>query len=123
MSVTNLRHLRLTDIPLEQLNPLLSRRLVNTPRLTFAQIFLKKGCKVPQHHHPNEQLSYVVEGRMVFRLKGRSVTVGPGEVLYIPPNIPHEAYAEEDTLDIDVFVPPREDWRRGDDAYLRRAAR
>jgi len=92
----------------------------------IAHVYLKKGCIVPSHFHKNEQLTYILEGALLFRLgKDRSleVTVSAGEVLHIPSNFPHEAEALEDTLDVDVFSPPRQDWLDKTDAYLRGAAR
>jgi quercetin dioxygenase-like cupin family protein len=86
-------------------------------------VSLKKGDDVPQHSHENEQLTYILEGALHFWLgeKGeRELTVRAGEVLVIPSNLPHRALALEDTLDVDVFNPPRQDWLDGTDAYLRR---
>jgi quercetin dioxygenase-like cupin family protein len=81
-----------------------------------------KGAHVPLHSHPNEQLTYVLEGALLFRIDGREFTVRAGEVLTIPPNMPHEAFALEDTVDLDIFNPPRQDWIDRDDAYLREDA-
>jgi quercetin dioxygenase-like cupin family protein len=74
---------------------------------------------VPEHAHENEQITYILEGRLRFALGEETVDVAAGEVLTIPPNVPHAAEALEDTLDVDVFTPPREDWLTGTDAYLR----
>jgi len=82
---------------------------------------LKKGCVVPLHSHHNEQVTYILEGALKFVLKDREITVRAGEVLCIPPNVPHEAIAMEDTVDLDIFTPPREDWIAKTDAYLRQA--
>ena len=111
------------DMPKEQVSETLSRRLITGERMMLAHVYLKKGCVVPQHRHENEQLTYILEGALKFFLgEGgkKIVTVGAGEVLYIPSNIPHEAHALEDTLDVDVFSPPRQDWLAKTDAYLRR---
>jgi len=116
-------HYRWTDLEIEQLNDKLSRRLITGDRMMLAHVYLKKGCVVPMHRHENEQLTYVLEGILRFTLgddRGRVVDVGPGEVLHIPSNLPHEAVALEDTLDVDIFSPPRQDWLQGTDAYLRR---
>jgi quercetin dioxygenase-like cupin family protein len=116
------RHYRWDDLPREELNPLLSRRLVTGEDMMIAHVYLKKGCVVPKHAHENEQLTYVLEGCLRFRLgeDGEQVEdVHAGEVLTIPRNLPHEAEALEDTLDVDVFNPPRQDWLDGSDAYLR----
>ena len=114
---------RWDDMPKEQVNDLLARRLITGDRMMLAHVYLKKGCIVPQHHHDNEQLTYVLEGALHFWLGedgAEEVTVRAGEVLVLPSNLPHKAEALEDTLDVDVFCPPREDWLKGTDTYLRR---
>lgn len=90
-----------------------------------AHVYLAEGAIVPKHSHHNEQITYILEGRIRFWLgddEAETVDVGAGEVLAIPPHLPHKAEALEDTLDVDVFTPPREDWLSGDDAYLRGGA-
>jgi len=119
------KHYRWDDLPREELNPLLSRRLVTGGDMMIAHVYLKQGCIVPKHAHHNEQLTYVLEGCLRFRLGNdgeQVVDVNGGEVLCIPRDLPHEAEALADTLDVDVFNPPREDWLDGSDAYLRRPA-
>jgi quercetin dioxygenase-like cupin family protein len=119
------KHYRWDDLPREDLNPLLSRRLVTGGDMMIAHVYLKQGCIVPKHAHHNEQLTYVLEGCLRFRLGDdgeQVVDVSGGEVLCIPRNLAHEAEALMDTLDVDVFNPPREDWLDGSDAYLRRPA-
>ena len=109
-------------MPREELNPLLGRRFVTGENAMLAQIYLAEDCVVPKHSHENEQITWVIEGRMRLKLgeNGEQVVeLGPGDVLHIPPNVPHEALALEDTLDIDVFSPPRADWIDGTDSYLR----
>ncbi|NIS64145.1 MAG: cupin domain-containing protein [Gemmatimonadales bacterium] len=88
----------------------------------LAHVHLKKGCVVPRHAHENEQFTYVLEGALRFWIGEDEVDerlVRSGEVLHIPSNVPHKAEALEDTLDLDVFSPPRRDWLDGTDAYLR----
>jgi quercetin dioxygenase-like cupin family protein len=87
--------------------------------MMIAQVYLAKGAIVPEHSHHNEQLTYIVEGKLRFFLGDETVDVGAGEVLHIPAHVPHKAEALEDTLDVDVFHPPRQDWLDGSDAYLR----
>jgi quercetin dioxygenase-like cupin family protein len=119
---TAARHFRWDEIPKETLNPLLDRRLITGERMMLAHVYLKKGCLVPRHSHENEQLTYVLEGALHFWLgedESEEVVVRAGEVLTIPSNLPHKALALEDTLDVDVFSPPRQDWLAGTDAYLR----
>ena len=119
---TSARHFRWDDIPKERLSDLLDRRLVTGERLMLAHVYLKKGCLVPRHSHENEQITYILEGALHFWLgedEKEEVVVRAGEVLTLPPNLPHKALALEDTLDVDVFCPPRQDWLDGTDAYLR----
>jgi len=112
-------HHRWDDLPREELNPLLGRRLITGGDMMIAHVYLKKGAVVPMHSHENEQLTYILEGWLRFRVGDEVVDVRAGEVLCIPRHLPHEAEAMEDTLDVDVFNPPRQDWLDGSDSYLR----
>ena len=113
------KHISWDSVELEDLNPLLQRHFVVGQNLMLARVLLKKGCIVPEHSHHNEQLTYVLEGALKFWIGGKIVVVNAGEVLTIPPHLPHKAEALEDTVDIDVFNPPREDWMNKTDQYLR----
>src|SRR6184192_186097 len=113
---------RWDEMPKEKVSAMLDRRLVTGDRIMLAHIYLKKGAVVPRHQHENEQITYVLDGALRFRLGedgAQQVDVRSGEVLTIPPNLPHTAEALEDTLDVDIFDPPRQDWLTGNDAYLR----
>ena len=115
-------HYRWDDMPAEALKPGLSRKLISGERMMIAHVYFKKGEEVPRHSHDNEQLTYILSGalRFWFGAKGeQEITVRAGEVVVIPSNLPHKAVALEDTLDVDVFCPPRQDWLNGTDAYLR----
>src|SRR3954447_8151982 len=112
-------HYRWDDLPREQLSPLIGRRLITGEQLMIAHVYLAKGAIVPEHSHHNEQVTYILEGLLRFTVDGETIDVGAGQVLTIPPHVPHMAEALEDTLDVDVFTPPRQDWRDGSDAYLR----
>jgi quercetin dioxygenase-like cupin family protein len=115
-------HYRWEELPREQLSPLIGRRLINGDEMMIAQVYLAKGAIVPKHSHENEQLTYILEGCLRFWLgedESEVVEVGAREVLHIPAHLPHKAEALEDTLDVDVFHPPRQDWLDGSDAYLR----
>jgi quercetin dioxygenase-like cupin family protein len=106
----------------EELSPSIGRKMITGERMMIAQIFLKKGSVVPRHQHENEQITYILEGALRFHLGAdgaQEVIVRAGEVLTIPPNLPHTAEALEDTLDVDIFDPPRQDWLSGNDQYLR----
>jgi quercetin dioxygenase-like cupin family protein len=123
MEASIAKHYRWDDMPAEQLKGGLSRRLITGDRMMIAHVYLKKDAIVPKHSHENEQITYILEGVLHFRLGEngeREVTVRAGEVLVIPSYLPHSAVALEDTLDVDVFNPPRQDWLSGTDDYLRR---
>jgi quercetin dioxygenase-like cupin family protein len=114
---------RWDDMPKERVSDLLQRRLITGDRMMLAHVYLDKGCVVPKHSHDNEQLTYILEGALRFWLGEdgqEEVIVRAGEVLVIPPNLPHRAEALEDTLDVDIFSPPRQDWLDKTDDYLRR---
>jgi unsaturated pyranuronate lyase len=114
-----LRHVPWNSVAVEALNPLLGRHFVVGQNIMLARVLLKKGCIVPEHSHPNEQLTFIAEGALKFWIDGKIIVVNAGEVLTIPPNMPHKAEALEDTVDFDVFNPPRADWMSGTDVYLR----
>lgn len=122
MTATQGTHYRWDDIPKEHLNDAIDRRFVSAERIMLAQVFLRKGAVVPTHVHESEQVTYIVEGALRLWLGDageQEVTVRAGEVLTIPSNVPHRAEALEDTLDVDVFSPPRQDWLMKTDDYLR----
>ena len=104
----------------EQLSPTFARQVINGETITVARVFLRKGCSVPEHSHHNEQISIMEQGALKFIIEGQEKMVRAGEVLRIPPHVPHSAEAVEDSVGIDIFSPVREDWLRGDDAYLRK---
>jgi len=108
-----------SQIPEEQLNDLVARQMIHGETMTIARIHLRKGAVVPLHQHPNEQISMVEHGRLRFVISGQEQIVQGGDMVAIPPNAPHLVEALEDSLATDLFSPIREDWIRGDDAYLR----
>lgn len=112
---------RWDDMPKERVSDLLSRRLITGKNMMLAHVYLEKGCIVPQHSHENEQLTYILEGALRFWIGAdeKEVVVRSGEVLVIPSNVLHKAEAIEDTLDVDIFSPPRQDWLDKTDDYLR----
>ena len=114
-----MKHLRWSEVESEQLKPDFSRQLVVGDELMMARVLLQKGCVVPEHSHHNEQLTYILEGVLRFWIDGKVIDVKAGEVLCIPSNMPHKAVAMENTVDLDVFYPPRQDWLEKKDAYLR----
>lgn len=116
---TPLKYIPWNQVEREKLNELIDREMVVGEKIMMARVIMKKGAHVPLHYHHNEQVTYILEGALKFAIDGKEIVVHAGEVLCIPSNMPHEAWALEDTLDLDVFTPPREDWLNKSDAYLR----
>ena len=119
--MSDVRYFRWSDIPEERVTDAISRKLMTGDQMMLAQVFLKKDALVPLHSHHNEQFTYILSGALHFFIgpnREREEIVRAGEGLHIPSNIPHEARALEDTLDVDVFNPPRQDWLDGTDNYF-----
>ena len=122
-NMDEVKFFRWEDMPKERVTDSLQRRLITGERMMLAHVYLDKGSVVPRHSHDNEQLTYILEGSLKFWIGEngeQELTVSAGEVLVIPPNVPHMAEALEDTLDVDIFSPPRQDWLDKKDDYLRR---
>jgi quercetin dioxygenase-like cupin family protein len=120
--MAELQTYRWDDMPAENLKEGLRRRIVTGDRVMLTHVYFTAGTEVPRHQHDNEQITYILEGALRFHFGDgdeETRTVRAGDVLVIPSNLPHRAVALEDTLDVDVFAPPRGDWLDGTDAYLR----
>ena len=120
---TAVRHFRWEDMPRARVTDVIERRIITGDDMMIAHVYLKKDSVVPRHQHVNEQITYILEGALHFRIGAdgaEEVVVRAGEVLHIPSNVWHEATALEDTLDVDVFSPPRADWLDGTDTYFHR---
>jgi len=111
---------RWNEIDKEQMNPNFARQVIHAERITIARVYLKKGSVVPRHHHENEQVTLLEQGKLRFVFDGGEQVLESGEAMQIPPNAPHEVEALEDSVAVDLFSPIRADWLRGDDSYLRR---
>jgi len=120
MTTQTVRLHRLDEIALEKVTELLSRKLVTGEREMIAQIYLKRGCLVPMHSHESEQMTYILQGALKFLIGGEEITVREGEVLHIPSWVEHQAEALEDTFELDVFSPIRQDWLDHTDDYFHR---
>ena len=110
------------DMPKERVTNRIDRRIVCGDGTMVAHVYLQKGAIVPAHSHHNEQLTYVLKGRLRFRVGddlAQVVDVGEGEILHLPSNVPHKAEALEETLDVDIFNPPRQDWLDHTDDYFK----
>lgn len=117
----SVRHVRWDDLPRETVTSQLSRKLITGDDMMIAQVFLDEGAVVPKHSHANEQITYIVSGALRFWIgddQDEVIDVRAGEVLHIPSHVPHRALALEDTLDVDIFSPPRQDWLDGSDKYF-----
>ena len=110
MTTPTVRLHRWDEIALEKVTEMISRKIVTGERLMSAQVYLKKGALVPMHSHESEQMTYVLQGALRFLVDGEEIIVKEGEVLLIPSGTPHQAEALEDTFELDVFSPVREDW-------------
>ena len=108
-----------TEVIEEPLTPTATRQMIHGSTLTVAKLRTKKGSIVPTHSHVNEQITTMEKGAMLFVTPTEQIVVRAGESLVIPPNVPHSVESLEDCVAIDIFSPVREDWVRGDDAYLR----
>ena len=114
---------RWNDMPKEKVSDTLDRRLITGDRIMLSHVYLKKGSIVPKHSHENEQVTYILEGGLRFWIgpdESQMIDVMAGDVLHIPSNVLHKAEALEDTLDVDIFSPPRQDWLDKTDDYLRK---
>ena len=117
---TRARLQRWDELALEKVTEMISRKVVTGEREMLAQIYLKKGCVVPMHSHESEQITYVLQGALKFLIAGEDITVREGEVLLIPSWVEHQAEALDDTFELDVFSPIRQDWLDGTDTYFHR---
>lgn len=108
------------EVEKEQMNPQIARQVIHGEKMTVARIHLAKGAVVPLHSHANEQVTLLERGKLRFTISGEERVVDAGQIVQIPPDAPHLVEALEDSVAVDLFSPVREDWIRGDDAYLRR---
>ena len=123
MESQSVKFYRWSDMPKEKVTDMLDRRLITADRMMLSHVYLKKGAIVPQHSHENEQLTYILEGGLRFWIgadQAQVIDVMAGDVLHITSNVLHKAEALDDTLDVDIFSPPRQDWLDKTDDYLRR---
>ena len=117
----SVRRYRWDSMPKEAVTDAIDRRVVSGARATLAQVYLSAGSVVPLHSHEHEQFTYILQGALRFWLgaeQSEEVVVRAGEVLHIPSHIPHRALALEDTVDLDIFTPVRQDWLDGTDSYF-----
>ncbi len=109
-----------SELPWEKVTSDISRKIITGANEMIAHVILKKGAVVPEHSHVSEQITYILEGALKFQIGGEEYIVNAGQVLVIPPDMPHQAIALEDTLDVDIFSPVRKDWLDGTDTYFQK---
>jgi len=115
MGQTGVRLHRWDEIALDKVTEMLSRKIVTGEREMLVQVYVKRGCLVPLHAHASEQMTYVLQGALKFLVAGEEITVREGEVIHIPSGIAHQSEALEDTFELDIFSPIREEWLAGAD--------
>jgi quercetin dioxygenase-like cupin family protein len=118
VSTQTVRLHRWDEIALEKVTEMISRKIVSGDREMLAQVYLKKGALVPMHSHESEQMTYVLQGAMKFLVGGEEITLREGEVLHIPSWVEHQAEALDDTFELDLFSPIRQDWLDHTDTYF-----
>ena len=114
-----MKHINWDAIPAERLNDKFVRKLAWDGKIMVGQTLVEKGYVVPPHSHDNQQVTFVTSGKWRFQLEGKTIDVGPNEMIFIPANAVHTAEAVETLVAYDIFTPPREDWISGSDSYLR----
>jgi quercetin dioxygenase-like cupin family protein len=101
------------SIPEEQITEKVSRRIVSGEKVMIVWWSIGAGVHVETHSHDNEQIVWMLKGKMEFRMGEERRTCGPGDIVVIPGGVEHEGWFHEDTEVIDVFAPPREDFLAG----------
>ena len=105
----------------EQLDKNIKRRIISGKKQMLVHWEFKKGAMAARHNHPHEQVVMVLSGRFRLAVGNEEAVVKPGDIVVIPSDVPHEAEALEDSVVIDLFSPPREDFLAGTgQAYLGR---
>jgi len=122
MSTNGVRKFAWSEVQKDNVTPLITRQIVTGEKAMAGLITLKKGSYVPKHSHVSEQLTYVFEGALRLVVDGREFVVSAGEILVIPSWVEHEATAIEDTVELDIFGPIRQDWLDGTDTYFQQSA-
>ena len=118
-----LKKINWDDVPIEQVTPMMQRRLIYGEKVMIARMKFKDGILVPLHHHENEQITQVISGTIRFwfgEKKDQTMDLNAGDSVVIPANLPHEALMIGDVEEIDNWAPPRQDWIDGTDDYLRK---
>ena len=100
-------------VAVERLSEKISRRMIVGAREMLVRWEFRKGAVAARHSHPHEQIVVMVEGKLRLGVGDAETIMGNKDIVVIPPGVPHEAEALEDTVVIDIFSPPREDFLSG----------
>ena len=118
-----LKKINWEDVPTEEVTPQMHRKIVAGEKLMIARMKFKDGFHVPLHSHENEQITEVISATIRFWFgenREQEMELNAGEMVVIPPNLPHEALMIGDVEEIDHWAPPRQDWLDGTDDYLKK---
>jgi len=99
------------NIPARKLVEGILGHYVHGSNMTFGLVEIKAGSDLPAHHHPHEQITYILEGELDMTIGGQQFLLKAGMYHVIPSNVVHGAIARVDCKVIDVFNPVREDYK------------
>ena len=112
-----------SEVPTETISDQVSRQFVTGSQVMLARVELKAGAITARQSHPNEQITYVQSGKVLFHIGPdhaiEQKILSAGDTLVIPGNLIHGADAIEHCVLFDLFAPPRQDWINKEDSYLR----
>ena len=106
-----MQHLHLDEIKEKELVAGFKARFVHSENMTLSYWNIEAGAKLPEHSHPHEQVTSVIEGEFELTVDGETKVLGPGSVVIIPSNVSHSGKSITNSRIIDVFYPIREDYR------------
>jgi len=106
-----MEYFHLSDIDGKEIIPGFKGRFIHSENMTFVYWDIEADASLPEHSHPHEQVTSVIEGELDLTVDGESKKIGPGSVIIVPPNAVHSGKAIINSRIIDVFYPIREDYR------------
>lgn len=114
VATSKVQHFNFDEMESEFIGEGIKRKWFHGEKGQMTIFDLEKGAHIPWHKHPNEQITYIMSGKVKIKTiidgKEEFVIVSGGEVIVFPENVPHEFWALEKTVDLDVHVPVRQDW-------------
>ncbi|MFT7899114.1 cupin domain-containing protein [Tenacibaculum ascidiaceicola] len=124
--VENIQVIDFESMPHDTISEGITRQWFHGAKGQMAYFHLKKGAHIPMHKHPNEQITYILKGKVkintIDKGKRKTYIISTGQVIVFPENVSHEFFALENTLDLDVHVPVRQDWLTNElPSYLKKS--